>query len=1285
MADILIEKIDETIFEKYENIYNKNKIKENKKEIDETQYGLNKFNLNRLPDKNDPKYIYELTRQLQIYHCKSSFNIKEIQGKCNIDNFEISNNQQFLKNFINDETPYNGLLIFHGVGVGKTCSAINISSSFINSKKNDKKIIALVSKNIQQNWMNTIYDPNKIGNQCSDDIGNKIEDELKGLNRKPSNYKVRRTIKEYYEFYGYLEFSNKIKRLRDTRIGKRELDINEKEILLKQVIREYCSNRILIIDEVHNLREEKESNDEVDEKNNKEREDARSMLRKVVKYSNNMKLIIMSATPIFNKSREIIWLINLLLSNDKRPLLKYKDIFIKKGNEDILTTKGKHLLKKKCSGYISYLRGENPISFPIRIYSNDSNSINRKKNNYPTINLFDDNLITSYKFSFIDLYFNKMLDKGYQLFHYENYIKSINNEEGGELPISERKIGIQLSNIVYSLKDKETTIKNIYGERGFNNYMDENLKKYSYKDPSIPIFDINNEYIKSISSKLTNIITGLKESKAKGIIFIYSDYIYSGVLPIALALEHIGFEKYGGKGLLDYPEWKKNSENTKSEPIDFEWNIRENKTTPIFNRARYIILSGNKQLSPNNDKEIEAVKNSSNSNGENIKIILGTSVTSEGIDFKNIREIHVLDPWYHLYKIEQIIGRGIRFCSHIERPEKERNVTVFLHTAGISKEKESIDTNTYRIAEQKASQIGQIEMILKNNAIDCYLNEEINYISNMKKYNLISSRNKKLSNIDINDQEYSKICSFSNKCNIDCSIDAKDLLILDNINNNLDQLSLDTYTENNITELIKPICKVICEFYEIYSYYTLDELILKVNTLIDTNIYIIYHAINYMIHHKYPVWNKNGISGYLINLEDYYIFQPFRNIDRALPLYERLITKKNENKNIIFNVHKDFEIDIPEDSYTCFEDYNEIHYLIYNEIQKAIIKGWRDKDNKIIYSEISNLKNNSKNNHPPFASIRFKNGRNISMKTINKISETNLDYDLIRYLIPNINNDNYINHIIDKLKFSDKLTLLKNILSSVINNNYKSPKDIYDNYIYSFFKNNLIRLNKNGDFFILNEQEGDIIGFFLYNTEKSFNNTIKSNINNFSFLIFEKETKQWIDLDEVGKLNIKANFKPSNIFDTSNLWGYSYKNKSEKHLFKIIRPSQRISKDKLPGKILEDVLGFKSISLLEIFKENFPDYFSFYEGFILNLLDKSKDKVDIENKRNYKKIKDETELCSKLYDIANKYFVRYPEYNKLINKDFLVLYGEFIMRDLDLRYDSNYYLSYDLFLLKFGL
>ena len=65
MVDISIEDLDEIIFEKYEEVYDKKKSKEAKKFIDETQYGLNKFDVERLPDKNDPNFIYKLTKQLQ--------------------------------------------------------------------------------------------------------------------------------------------------------------------------------------------------------------------------------------------------------------------------------------------------------------------------------------------------------------------------------------------------------------------------------------------------------------------------------------------------------------------------------------------------------------------------------------------------------------------------------------------------------------------------------------------------------------------------------------------------------------------------------------------------------------------------------------------------------------------------------------------------------------------------------------------------------------------------------------------------------------------------------------------------------------------------------------------------------------------------------------------------------------------------------------------------------------------------------------------------------------------
>ena len=99
--------------------------------------------------------------------------------------------------------------------------------------------------------------------------------------------------------------------------------------------------------------------------------------------------------------------------------------------------------------------------------------------------------------------------------------------------------------------------------------------------------------------------------------------------------------------------------------------------------------------------------------------MIGSTVASEGLDFKNIRSIHILEPWHNINKLEQVIGRGIRNCSHKELEPKERNVTVYLHSSKID-DKESIDMYLYRYSEYKAKQIGEIENLLKTVAIDKY-------------------------------------------------------------------------------------------------------------------------------------------------------------------------------------------------------------------------------------------------------------------------------------------------------------------------------------------------------------------------------------------------------------------------------------------------------------------------------------------------------------------------------------------------------------------------------------
>ena len=832
--------------------------KYNKDELERIEEN-NKYYLS-YPDINDPNFEYKLSKKAEFFHCKSLLNRIDLEQKCFSKDFELGNHQQFLRGFMNQTTPYRGLLIFHGVGVGKTCSAVTISNSFREMYKNDdKKIICLVSKNIQSNWRNTIYDPNKGDNQCTGNSFENLIGNVDGIVEKGLKGRVKKTIKKYYEFYGYQQFANKIKKMIKNRIGNRT-NVSLKEVE-KSVIRKYFSDRLLIIDEVHNLRDDNITNKKDGEGPSK---DTIKYLDKIVKYSENMRLVLMSATPMFNKPSEIIWLLNLLLKNDKRlPItIKPKDLFQQNGE---LTKTAKEIITHKCKGYISYLRGENPITFPIRILPDDYNDKNFL-DEYPIYDIWDEeyNFSKIYQFKFLKMYYSEM--DGYQNTIYHNFIDTLT--PGGKIQMTDRGDGKQISNIVYPSiemlnndEDDDFNYKKMYSKKGLNNLMDVTVKNrsiYSYKEDVPPLFSL--DYLGLISTKIYTILTGLKQKKSKGIIFIYSEYLSSGAVPLALALEHMGFEKYSGNH-LNYPEWKKGKDNTKDEPIDYQWNPISKKKGE-FKRAKYIILSGDKGLSPNNDDEISALVSDKNKNGENIKIVIGSVVASEGLDLKNIREIHILDPWYHLYRIEQIIGRGIRFCSHINLPKEERNVTIFLHVALLSKERESIDTYIYRNAEEKANLIGSIETVLKQNSIDCFLNRQINIIQpkDILPIRLKTSRNKILKSFEVHDKNYSKVCSFSRTCNYSCGIESI----------NKKDINYDTFTFENSKTLFQTIHRILKELFELNNYYTLYEIEKIIMELIDTNQYIIYHALNDMIENKITIWNKYNISGYLINKDDYW-------------------------------------------------------------------------------------------------------------------------------------------------------------------------------------------------------------------------------------------------------------------------------------------------------------------------------------------------------------------------------------------------------------------------------
>ena len=111
------------------------------------------------------------------------------------------------------------------------------------------------------------------------------------------------------------------------------------------------------------------------------------------------------------------------------------------------------------------------------------------------------------------------------------------------------------------------------------------------------------------------------------------------------------------------------------------------------------MITGDKYYSKHNIEAIKAATNYENRNGELIKIILISKAGSEGVDFKFIRQVHILEPWYNMNRIEQIIGRAVRTCSHKDLPLIERNVQIFMYGTKLSDNIEAVDLYVYRKAE----------------------------------------------------------------------------------------------------------------------------------------------------------------------------------------------------------------------------------------------------------------------------------------------------------------------------------------------------------------------------------------------------------------------------------------------------------------------------------------------------------------------------------------------------------------------------------------------------------
>ena len=313
-----------------------------------------------------------------------------------------------------------------------------------------------------------------------------------------------------------------------------------------------------------------------------------------------------------------------------------------------------------------------------------------------------------------------------------------------------------------------------------------------------------------------------------------------------------------------------------------------------FTPATYTMITGEKALSPDKVFDLKNLTDEDNKNGEKIKIVIISMTGSEGIDFKNLRQVHILEPWYNLSLIEQIIGRAVRTCSHKQLPFKDRNVEIFLYgTIMTDTEEEAADLYIYRLAELKAVQIGRVSRILKESSVDCILNiDQTNFTEeNMNTIVKQQLSNKKVIDFPIGDKANTVSCDYMDTCNFKCK-PFKKIAETD--------IKLDTYDESFIIINTDKIIQRIRDLFKEKFFYKKDKLISEINVVKNYPIIQINAALTVLIDDQNEyLTDKYDRLGHLVNIEEYYLFQPIELNNENISVFDRRNPIDYKHKEIV--------------------------------------------------------------------------------------------------------------------------------------------------------------------------------------------------------------------------------------------------------------------------------------------------------------------------------------------------------------------------------------------------
>ena len=344
-------------------------------------------------------------------------------------------------------------------------------------------------------------------------------------------------------------------------------------------------------------------------------------------------------------------------------------------------------------------------------------------------------------------------------------------EEEGEMDKKskekKRKYAEDIKKVMYTL------------ENAPHNYFESSqrkaLKQMMFKDKAKPLniksTITNTNQLSLYSPKFERILRNLMDEENNGLHMLYSNFrTLEGIGIFKLVLNYYGYTEF---------KLKKSTMSNYSYTLDLdhpyysdESFVNPGESPDLYKGRKFYALYTGKE----DEEEKEIIRNIYNGNldsippslkveiqntffggaemtshpnlhGELLQLLIISSSGAEGIDLKNVRYVHIMEPYWHPVRIDQVIGRARRICSHKDLPEEEQNVKVFMylltHNSDLLKSHSDLftelieydydkktrrsittDERLYMIMNNKRTLMEQFLTALKISAIDCTMNYE---------------------------------------------------------------------------------------------------------------------------------------------------------------------------------------------------------------------------------------------------------------------------------------------------------------------------------------------------------------------------------------------------------------------------------------------------------------------------------------------------------------------------------------------------------------------------------